>query len=349
MSNNRSPNEELEEFREWDIEFRSNYRGPCVLKDIDPATTCNYRSWNHIIGEKFLSEIAPKGKVLYWDIFSGKMLGIQSMVKGKLGRKLVHEITDFKPVLIGIVNDPRCQIKGACNYHDNQAFRLIETPSLFDAKNRQHQATIGMRAAFAETAFLSNSEQWLSSKHRGKPKPIYLEYLRIKNSLSHSLTRLRGWISTVRRNAPEELETVYWTERLPITIAACGTSIRDGIYSAPTINVMPRTDGETDILISTRHNDTKELNDRDAAEIERLTNIIKSVKSDPATGIEMLIRTMDQVFLNPEEYNDNSVITEEGRTSLRNGIASYRAEESLRMNQESGISFRRRQQQRPYT
>ena len=131
MPNSASPNEEIEEFREWDIDFRSNYRGPCLLRTVHPATPCNIKSWNHIVGEKFLSLVAPKGKVLYWDIFSGRMLAIQSMVMGKLGRKLVDEITDFKPDPIGIVNDPRCQIKGSCNHHDNKAFERIETPFIF--------------------------------------------------------------------------------------------------------------------------------------------------------------------------------------------------------------------------
>ena len=69
-----SPNEEIEELRRWDNAFRPNYTGPCLLRATDPATQCNTRRWNHIVGEKFLSVIAPKGKVLYWDIFSGKML-----------------------------------------------------------------------------------------------------------------------------------------------------------------------------------------------------------------------------------------------------------------------------------
>ena len=330
---NDSPNEEINEFREWDIEFRSNYKGSCLLKSIDPSTRCNIRSWNHIVAETFLSLITTKDKVLYWDIFSGKMLAIQSMVNGKLGRRMVQEIADFKPNLIGIVNDSRCQIKGSCNHHDNKAFELIETPLKFNAGNRQHQTIIGMRAAFAEAAFLANTKQWLKGRVRGKPRAVYLAFLKIGDSRKQSVARLEEWISTVERNALDEVQTTYWTERLPIAIAACGTSNRNDSYSAPTINLMPRMDGDTDILISTRANDTKGQENKDVAEIERLTNIIKSLKDEPARGIELLIRTIDQVFLNPEQFNDNRILTEEERTVLKEGISRYRAEEFQRTNQ----------------
>ena len=92
-------------------------------------------------------------------------------------------------------------------------------------------------------------------------------------------------------------------------------------------------DGDTDILISTRANDTIGQENKDVAEIERLTNIIKSLKDEPARGIELLIRTIDQVFLNPEQFNDNRILTEEERTVLKEGIARYRAEEFQRTNQ----------------
>lgn len=183
-----------------------------------------------------------------------------------------------------------------------------------------------MRAAFAEAAFLSNAERWLAGQVRGKPRTILLEYQKIKHARGLSLTKLQEWIGTVQRRTLDEVETMYWTERLPIGIAVCGTSTRRGFYSAPTINIMPRIDGKTDILISTRYNGTEERSASDVAEVERLGDVIKSIKSNPATGIEALIRTVDQVFLNPEEYNDDSIMTDRERTSLREGIARYRAE-----------------------
>ena len=138
------------------------------------------------------------------------------------------------------------------------------------------------------------------------------------------------------------METTYWTERMPIQIAACGTSNRDGFYSGPTINIMPRMDGETDILISTRRNGTTRRSPSDIAEIERLQSIIESIKNDPAVGIAALIRSIEQVFLNPDEYNDDSIISEDKRTSLREGIAGYRAEEFQRINRSANVPSRGR-------
>ena len=336
---NDSPNEEINVFREWDIEFRSIYKGSCLLKSIDPSGHCNVRSWNHIVGEKFLSLITTKNKVLYWDIFSGKMLAIQSMANGQLGRRMVQEIEEFKPDLIGIVNDPRCQIKGSCNYHDNKAFELIETPLKFDARNEEHQAIIGMRAAFAEAAFLSNTEQWLKVRARGRPKAVSIAHHKIAGEQNQSTTRLQDWIDIVERNSIDEVQTIHRIEELPIPMAACGTSNRDHSYLAPTINLMPRTDGKTDILISTLTKGTKEQKGKELDEIERLMNIIESLKGDPARGIEMLIRTIDQVFLNPEKFNDDSILAKEESDALKGGIAKYRAEEFQRTNQPANIPF----------
>ena len=341
---NNSPDEEIQEFRTWDIQLRSNYTGPCLLRNIDPTRGCNGKSWNHIVARGFLSLITTNRKVLYWDILSGRTLALQSMVGGRTGRKLVEEIDDFKPDCIGIVNDPRCRIKGACNYHDDKAFELIETPSDFDAGNRQHQVTIGMRAAFAETASLSNWAGWLAGHTRGKPKAFFIEIQKINAALDRSNARLQEWISTVNRNALSEVQTTYWNEKLPIPIAVCGTSNTEDSSSAPAVNLMPRDDGQTDILISVRPDGTKEQEDKDkdTAEIERLTNVIESLKNDPAKGIEMLIRTTDQVFLSPADFNDDAIMSDSERRSLREGIARYRAESFQRFNQKAKVPFRRR-------
>ena len=228
---------------------------------------------------------------------------------------------------------PRCAA-----YHATKAFERIETPFLFNPNIEQHQLNIGMRAAFAEAAFLSNSKQWLAAMVRGKPRALQVEYFKVHNAQGRSLTRLQQWMDIVQRNAIAEVKTTHWTERLPITIAACGTSNRDNNHSAPTINIMPRTDGQVDILISTRYDGTNKQDEWDDAETDRLKNIIKAVKNDPPTGIEMLIRTIEQVFLNPDEFNDDSIITENERTALREGIARYRAEEFGRIHRPAASS-----------
>lgn len=264
-------------------------------------------------------------------MFSGKVLAIQSMIKGELGKKLVHEITEFEPVPIGVVNDPRCQIKGACNRHDKRAFELIETPILFDARNEQHQVILGMRAAFAESAFLANAERWLAVRTRGRPRTINREFRKIQIALKQSTARLQNWIDIANRKATEEVRTTQWTELLPIPLAACGTSNRDSSSSAPTISLMPRLDGRTDVLISTLAKEAGEQYDKDAVEVERLIDIVKCLKNDPARGIESLIRITDQVFLNPEKFEDDSTLTDSEREALKKGIAVYRTEEFQRI------------------
>ena len=85
------------------------------------------------------------------------MLAIQSMGTKKLpGERLLEEINEFRPSKVGIDNI-RCQIKGACNRHDHRAFEPIETPILFKSDDPDHQARMGLSAAFLEAAFLSTS------------------------------------------------------------------------------------------------------------------------------------------------------------------------------------------------
>lgn len=45
----------------------------------------------------------------------------------------------------------------------------------------------------------------------------------------------------------------------------------------------------------------------------------------------------DQIFLNPEDYNDRSIISEAEKSDLEEDIARYRAEESRAMTQATGI------------
>ena len=162
--------EAIKKLAKWDKQLRFGYRGDCLLKDYAPTVDCTKWGGNHIVGETFLSLIAQESHVLYWDIFSGRMLALQSMIDGKTGRKLPQEISDIRPHCVGIASDPRCQIRGACNIHDTKAFELVETPQLFKAHDHEHQAIIGMSAAFSEAAFLSNAAQWIGNRTRGKTK-----------------------------------------------------------------------------------------------------------------------------------------------------------------------------------
>ena len=143
------PHERIAALGEWDREFRGCHRGECLLRDILPNEPCTDLAWNHIIGREFLREITSKdNQILYWDLFSGKMLAIQSMGTKKLpGERLLEEINEFRPSKVGIDNI-RCQIKGACNRHDHRAFEPIETPILFKSDDPDHQARMGLSAAF---------------------------------------------------------------------------------------------------------------------------------------------------------------------------------------------------------
>ena len=54
-----------------------------------------------------------------------------------------------------------------------------------------------------------------------------------------------------------------------------------------------------------------------------------------------MIRMTDQIFLNPEDYDDPSIMPKAEKSDLEENIAKYRAEESLKMTQAAGVRFRR--------
>ena len=335
------PHERIKEFGKQDWGLRSRYRGECLLKDILPEERCAELAWNHTIGRQFLREITSKdGRIQYWDIFSGKMLAIQSMgTKRLLGERLPQDINEFEPSELGIDNF-HCQIKGACNRHDHKAFEEIETPGLFRGNDPDHQTRMAMRAAFAETALLSNTEPWIGDNRR-KHRSVVIEWSRIKNLRGSSHDRLKAWVQLVVASKTTQVSTEYRKEQLPIRMAVCGTSARTDVRSPATFSLMPRIDGLTDILISTRTDESGSRTQQQNEQTEMLMALVPLLKEKPSDAIKQLIRMTDQIFLNPEDYDDQSIISEAEKSDLEEDIAKHRAEESLIMTQAAGVRFRR--------
>ena len=247
-----------------------------------------------------------------------------------LGRKLVQDIKDFKYSKFGI-DDLRCSIKGACNPHDHAAFEAIETPQRLDATNPNHQAIMAMRAAFVETAFLSNTIPWIANRRR-RHRSILLELMRIESLKDSSQERLRAWIKLITEDRTNEVLTEHRIEKFPIRMAACGTYAHTKSVSPESISIMPRTDGMTDILISTRAGATRYRTKQETENLEGQLELIELLKERPSEGIKRLMRITDQIFLNPEQYEGASALSEKDKLNLEEDIAGFRATESLSPN-----------------
>ena len=339
--------QQIEAFGEQDRDFRSGYSGECLLKDILPAESCSGLVQNHIIGREFLKQITSRdNQILYWDIFSGKAIAIQSMGNNKIpGEKSLEDIRDFRPSKVGIDNI-RCQTVAACNRHDHKAFELIETPAMFNAHDPSHQARMGMRAAFLEAAFLSNSEAWIRPQ-RFVHRAILIEWTTLNGLRDTSLKRLKTWINAVTDRKTTEIYTKYTEQRLPIRIAVCGTVARLGAKSPSTISLMPRSDGMTDILISSLDSEFKgRKTPQQDKELELLSNLIGILKEKPSEGIQQLLRVTDQIFINPDDYENRSVVSEAQKAALEVNIAGYRAKEYQRVTQAAGVQFGRKGKKR---
>ena len=344
------PHEQIAALGEWDRRFRGCYGGECLLRDILPNESCSDLSWNHIIGREFLREVKSKdNQILYWDMFSGKMLAIQSMGTNKLpGERLLEEINEFRPSKVGIDNI-RCQIKGACNRHDHKAFEPIETPIQFKGDDPAHQARMSLRAAFLETAFLSTSVAWIKNWRFVNPA-ILREWRTLDDLRDSSQNRLSSWIDIIGNSKSRRVYTEYTKEPLPIRVAACGTAARLGVKSSPsTFSLMPRTDGLTDVLVSCLDAESRGCRTPEQdAEADAVRDVVRLLKDEPTEGIRQLLRVTDQVFLNPDDYDNRSVITEAEKVSLEEEIAGYRAKETQRVNQATGVRFGKRGRHRGY-
>lgn len=271
----QKPHETINNLGKQDKCLRSRYKGECLLKGILPDEPCTKLVWNHTIGRKFLRGVTSKdGRLQYWDIFSGKILAIQSMGENKVpGERLIQEINKFEPSEFRIDNF-HCQIKGACNPHDNKAFETIETPTLFDGNNPDHQSRMAMRAAFSETAFLSNIEPWIGD-HKRKHGSVILPWQTTKNHQCASQLRLKSWIELVTDNKTDQVITEYMKEKLPIRMATCGTFARTDMQSPATISVMPKADGYSDILVSIRTDESGTKTQQQNDQIESLISLVQ--------------------------------------------------------------------------
>ena len=143
----------------------------------------------------------------------------------------------------------------------------------------------------------------------------------------------------MRENKIDEVDSTHVLEQLPIKLAACGCSTNESTKSPPSINFMPRSDGLTDVVICRLAGNQAE---EDKSEIERLKVIVELLKSNPREGIEQLIRTTDQVFLDPGDYGNDSIISPGDRAALGESIARYRAERFLATSSATSIRFGKR-------
>ena len=245
--------------------------------------TCGELASNHTIGRQFLREITSKdGYIQYWDIFSGKMLAIQSMdTKKLLGERLTEDIKEFEPSKKLGIDNFHCQIRGACNRHDHKAFEEIETPGLFRDNDPDHQTRMAMRAAFAETALLSNTEPWVGDNRR-KHSSVVMEWNRIKNLRDSSHDRLRAWVQLVVASKTTQVSTEYLKEQLPIRMAVCGTFAQTDVPSPATFSLMPRADGLTDILISTRADESGTRTQQQNEQTDVLMALVPLLKEKPS-------------------------------------------------------------------
>ena len=166
-----------------------------------------------------------------------------------------------------------------------------------------------------------------------------------------SLKRLSSWKDVIVNSKSRRVHTEYTKEPLPIRMAVCGTAARLGVKSSPsTFSLMPRTDGLTDVLISCLDTESKGYRTTEQdAEADAVRDVVRLLKDEPTEGIRQLLRVTDQVFLNPDDYDNRSVITEAEKASLEAEIAGYRAKETRRVNQATGVKFRKRGRHRGYS
>ena len=76
-------------------------------------------------------------------------------------------------------------------------------------------------------------------------------------------------------------------------------------------------DGLTDVLISCLDAESKGCRTPEQnAEIDAVRDVVRLLKEEPAEGIRQLLRVTGQVFLNPDDYENRSVISEAEKASL---------------------------------
>ena len=326
----------LEELRRLTDEFRTAYKGPCLISSLPHEPDHDYINNCHQIGEKFLSLIAPKGFMYHWRSFSPYTIGFQTRHEsgGMVGYQLPWDIEAIPKEKTG-PNGPFIKTQSACHYHDNKIFEKIDDPAKFDPKDPHTRYLLGLRPTVNKVALARGTQQWVGS--RGKNASFITEGLKDLGMKENLLSKeLQAWLKIRQDSSWNRIAGHHEVVRSRVRMAATGMVCNDTYQAFTTFTILPRLeDGNLDVIVAYRKltplNRARRAQQENA--LQQLTDITALLERDPARAIMEIMQLTDQLYVCPQDYDNPEILYEEDRRAIDRAAA-----ENLR---KGGNAFRR--------
>lgn len=297
----------------------------------------------HIISEGYLKKIKKtvnkKDKVLAWPI-SASTISRLLLAKAKSGQ--VQSLSDlyiekYGPILMG-TNDQRVKYQFACSYHDNKVFDVIDKVKNFNPNNPETQFMLSFRTILAYAVFLKAHKQLAQNEFK---KDSYIDQILMKYpelqpsaaSIAFKLNRqltniskqyekfLQDWQKAYIDGYVEKVTSYATTARTKLRIAATGINT-NGRHQI-TVTILPSEKNYSCTIIATTLEPGKAT--KWPMEFELLSKVHQEAESvkdrvqnqQPSEWLKWLLELgWEFMYISPDDYYNNNIITEEGRNSL---------------------------------
>ncbi len=330
----------------WEDTKTSNRACKIPAMPGEPPET-NIMSNCHIISESFLRIIARKGIVYEWpgdptvvansalkEIKAGKMVALP---------RDVSKASQFKDRGTGIGH---CVWRFACHYHDNRIFKSIDSTDI-DLTSQRVRFLLGLRTIAATSTWLESYRDLFANifPRRRRTKEIIRHYPQAQSMAPVLQEAVRGLKMPIAKLS-KELEAwqdIYLTQpqgEYPImtchrttttTFGTAGAGIHTSRgQNAILVTMLPRKqNGQErslcDIVVTCLRPSfwLKRLFlrwriYREARRIERLLN------KSPVVGIPILATELAFFYVSPDDYDDDTVVTQGQRQEIDSRIAKKR-------------------------
>ena len=301
----------------------------------------------HIIGESCLEVIARDKHVYEWP--NDPTIRGDSAVKGiKAG-----DVTEFPRDLAKAIpfkdrgsSISKCVWRFACKYHDNKAFKLIETPDMELASNTV-QFLLGFRTIAATSAWTGSYLRFFDEAflNRNRIRMILRKYPQSRSAIPYikqETNRLRSLVDRLR----EELgrwQAMYGAKPVEgYSIMTCRRTVRPVIRCAGAgvpawcgngailATILPkRQDGQSralcDIVITCLRPKSWLGRLYLRWRINRVArSIAMSIRKDPVANIPTLANALTFFYVSPDDFDSDSILDDEQRREIYERIASDR-------------------------
>ena len=297
----------------------------------------------HVIGGKFLELIAnQKGQVLLWPTSARSITRLvlaEFEKQTKRSRRRQIQVVQYAPVTRSKSNKD-CKFTFACKDHDNKVFKPADSVQGFDPNNSETQFKLGLRTMAAYNAWYKGHKKWAREELRIHPDTIILlkqhPYL---NSALEALTEWGARHTSVGAQLESEInrwQNAYlqsaWNQAIseirevPLRPRLAAAGIQNGSGFHVTVTILPTTDSTSLIIATTLQDNTKPLplSQQRRAATREVANEWEQrfANQPPEQWLPELSEFSEFLYVSPDDYKDNKIVSEDARRSIEKEIAT---------------------------